>query len=470
MKMKEYGRPLLTLTVLFWIILFLINFGHSTGWPGVYSILIKKISTQSLSCFFLYSAIGSFVLNLFLMCFSDLLCSEKLIQISFAGFIAILLTNLAVLDAQAVFSPIQFKHLLIFLAVLIISIPSVFIIQTWNLINKTFTPKSAADIYPLLTTAPLIGNISGGLVANRLPKFFETHSLIVIWGLCILTSIIITAVLTKLLRKHGNAHLQKKERISSQALSANFKEGFIHYKSSPFTQNLSIIFMLFWSVCTIIDFCYAKTLDKTYATSEEMASFYGGYTTVANITALIIQTFLGSRLLKITGVRGGFLFLPCSQIICFIVILLSPGLIPIVAAMFMQTLIGMSIQSNSVQVSFNVFARNIRSKIRVLLEGVVNPFGGVIASATIIIISKIQTKDSVTVERILPYIGILFSGIWLLSAIKIYKSYIKEAETTAECDNPQDKKDALEALRIEASAVAFWKNLKSSKKTKKNNG
>lgn len=52
MKIKEYGRPLLILTVLFWVILFLINFGHGAGWSGVYSILIKKISTQSLSWFF----------------------------------------------------------------------------------------------------------------------------------------------------------------------------------------------------------------------------------------------------------------------------------------------------------------------------------------------------------------------------------------------------------------------------------
>ena len=240
-------------------------------------------------------------------------------------------------------------------------------------------------------------------------------------------------------------------------------------KSSSFALNLSLIFMSFWLVCTIIDFCYAKTLDKTYTTSEEMASFYGGYTTVANVTALLIQTFLGSKLLKITGVRSGFLFLPCSQIICFVVILFSPGLLPIVAAMFMQTLIGMSIQSNSVQVSFNIFARAVRGKIRTLLEGVINPLGGVIGSVAIIIIGKLQTNDSVSVERILPYVGILFSGIWLLAAVKIHKSYLREAEKTASNNDDQDQKDAGEALQIEQSAADFWKNLKRKILKTKNN-
>lgn len=161
------------------------------------------------------------------MCFADLLSSEKLVQISFAGFIAILAADLAVLDAQNAFSPEQFKYLLIFLAVLIISVPSVFIIQTWNLINKTFTPKSAADIYPLLTTAPLIGSISGGFTAHRLPKYFQTESLVVTWGICILAAIVITAVLTRLLRKYEISRIQKKEKSARKLWPPISKKDFI---------------------------------------------------------------------------------------------------------------------------------------------------------------------------------------------------------------------------------------------------
>ena len=36
-------KKLRFLTVLFWMLLFLINFGHAAGWSGVYSLLIKEI-------------------------------------------------------------------------------------------------------------------------------------------------------------------------------------------------------------------------------------------------------------------------------------------------------------------------------------------------------------------------------------------------------------------------------------------
>lgn len=451
--MENEKRRIFFLTLLFWAVLFLINFGHGAGWSGVYSILIKKIGSDTLSYFFLFSALGGFVLNLGLMFFADLLSSERLVQTSFASFILVLVADLFVLGAEGSFSAPMFKGLLIFLAVLIIALPSVFIIQTWNLINKTFSPKSAANVYPILSTAPLIGSIMGGLAANRLPKYFPTEILVSTWAVCIGMAIIATFVLNKLI---GKIKEPRREKINRQDLTDNFKEGFRHFRISSFALNLSIVFMSFWLVTTIIDFCYAKTLTKTYTTSEEMASFYGGYTIVANITALIIQTFLGARLLKKTGIRNGFLFLPTSQILCFILMIFSPGLIPVVTTMFMQTLIGMSVQSNSVQVSFNIFASSVRGKIRTLLEGVINPLGGVIGSLTIIAIDFLQTDTSLPIERILPFFGIFFSGIWLFATCRIKHSYLKEIKWTFSHGNDQDKKDAREALNIEQESRRFW--------------
>ena len=76
--------------VFFWLVLFLINFGHSAGWAGVYAVLIEKIGAKSLTDFFLYSALGGFALNMGLMFFADVLSSEKLVQFSFVSFIAVL--------------------------------------------------------------------------------------------------------------------------------------------------------------------------------------------------------------------------------------------------------------------------------------------------------------------------------------------------------------------------------------------
>ena len=84
--------------------------------------------------------------------------------------------------------------------------------------------------------------------------------------------------------------------------------------------------MSFWLVCTIVDFCYARALEKVYPTSEEMASFYGKYTTIVNLSALFVQLFLGAKLVKLIGVKDGFMFLPASQILGFVLLAFTPGL------------------------------------------------------------------------------------------------------------------------------------------------
>lgn len=163
-------KKMLFSVALFWTVLFLINFGHSAGWAGVYSVLIEKIGANALTDFFLYSALGGFALNMGLMFFADVLSSEKLVQFSFVSFIAVLGADLFLLAAEESFDADVFKGLLIFLAVLIIAVPSVYIIQTWNLINKTFTPKSGATVYPILATAPIIGNMTAAAPRISFPN------------------------------------------------------------------------------------------------------------------------------------------------------------------------------------------------------------------------------------------------------------------------------------------------------------
>ena len=439
-------KKFLLSVVLFWSVLFLINFGHSAGWAGVYAVLIEKIGMQKLTHFFLYSALAGFALNLGLMFFADVLSNEKLVQISFVSFLAVLGGDLWLLRAESAFSPDTFKTLLILPAVLIIAVPSVYIIQTWNLINKTFSPKSGVNVYPFLATAPLVGNMAGGGAAHFIPKHFRTEMLIWSWGVCILLAIAVTFVLNRAVERLNENSPKKPNKTE---LIENFKDGFRHYKKSAFARDLSVVFMSFWLVCTIVDFCYAGTLKQTYTTSEEMASFYGGYTGAVNFSALFVQLFLGAKILKKIGVRNGFLFLPASQITGFVLLMFSPGLAPIVAMMFMQTLIGMSVQANAVSVSFNVFAADVRGKIRTLLEGVINPLGGVVGSLTIMTVARF---DPAAALRTLPYAGAVFAGIWLFFTLRIRRSYLTEIRITAQSENPQDKKDAAEAAEIEQNA------------------
>ncbi|MCQ2965127.1 MAG: hypothetical protein MJ250_00105 [Alphaproteobacteria bacterium] len=424
--------------VIFWLILFFINFGYASGWAGVYSILIKKIGTENLPHFFLYSALAGFVLNIVMLFYSNILKSTKLLSFSFLATICVLCTYITIYK-DLLRIPLSFyKSSLIFSAVLISAIPSVYLIQLWNLINKTFTTNQGISVYPILSSAPLVGSMIGGIIAQNLPRYFEVDILIIIWISCLTLCAIANCINKK--------NFSQTEQIKIDVLN-NFVEGILFYKKSAFAKDLSIVFMLFWFVCTLIDFCYAQILDISFSTPEKIASFYGIYTFISNCLALIIQLFLGALIIKKIGIKIGFIFLPISQILGFISLIFIPGLISVVIMMSMQTLIGMTIQSNSVSVSFNIFPEKMRGKIRTILEGIINPLGGVLASELLIFFKIFLGTKQLTYW--VPYIGMFFVLIWLFTTFHIQKTFIIEAVKSKQSSLKNDVENAQQALLIE---------------------
>lgn len=424
--------------IVFWLILFFINIGYASGWAGVYSILIKKIGAESLPHFFLYSALAGFTLNIIMLFYSDFFKSTKLLSYSFLSTIFFLCLYLITYRYLFHLKFSFYKNSLIFSAILISAIPSIYLIQIWNLINKTFSTNQGISIYPILSSAPLIGSMIGGIIAQNIPKHFEVTILITIWIFCLLLCILANFIVNK--------NTFEPEYNKTKFLD-NFVEGFNFYKKSAFAKDLSIIFMLFWFVCTLIDFCYAKILDLSFNTPEKIASFYGIYTFISNCLALIIQLFLGALIVKKIGIRAGFIFLPISQALGFISLIFIPGLISVVLMMAMQTLIGMTIQSNSVSVSFNIFPEKVRGKIRTILEGIINPLGGVLASELLIILKIFLGTEQLT--RLVPYVGLFFALIWLFTAYHIQKTFIIEALKSEKSSLKNDVENAKQALIIE---------------------
>lgn len=423
---------------LFWLILFFINIGYASGWAGVYSILIKKIGTENLPNFFLYSALAGFFLNILMLFYSDTLKSTKLLSFSFLSVILVLSTYFTTYKYIPNTTSTFYKNVLIFSAVLISAIPSIYLIQLWNLINKNFSTNQGVSAYPILSSAPLIGSMFGGIVAQKIPHHFNVDTLIMIWISCLTFCIFINIITKK------NISEIEYKRIN---YLDNFIEGISFYRKSFFAKDLSIIFMLFWFVCTLIDFCYAKILDSSFNTPEKIASFYGIYTFISNCLALIIQLFLGAIIIKKIGIRIGFIFLPISQALGFISLIFIPGLFSVVLMMSMQTLIGMTIQSNSVSVSFNIFSEKTRGKIRTILEGIINPLGGVLASELLIILKSFMGIKQLTYW--VPYIGLLFAIIWLLTAFHIQKTFITEVKKSGNSSLEHDIENANQALQIE---------------------
>ena len=76
--------------VLFFGILLLFQVGYIAGWAGVYSFLISKTDANNLPYYFIFSALGSFFINIISAFFSDIFKKQNIIRVSQVVFSLIL--------------------------------------------------------------------------------------------------------------------------------------------------------------------------------------------------------------------------------------------------------------------------------------------------------------------------------------------------------------------------------------------
>ncbi|MBD5398095.1 hypothetical protein HDR60_01135 [bacterium] len=433
-----------TKNIIFFAILLLLQLGYTAGWAGVYSFLIAKSDANTLPYYFIFSALGSFFINIISAFFSDIFKKQTIIKFSQIIFIIFLIIEILVIENHNMFNKTTLFSTLLILSIIIVSIPSIFSIQLWALINENVEPSKASKIYPVLCSANIIASISGGMIANIIPKYFSNIYLIAIW----IITIVISYILISLIKNNYDDEVGKKQL---KTLINNFKDGAKHYFASSFLKYLSIVFISFWLVNTLTYFYYSQFLVIRYDNPEKIASFIGLFTMIIQFSALAMQFVISPIVIKKIGIINGLFYLPVSQVIGLSLIIIYPQFWAIILTEFLQDFIGMSIQANSINMSFNIISSKVRAKIRTLLEGVINPLGGVLAGISILIIQK-TLPQSEFINYHIPLFGLIFAILWTLSVVKLKKHYIKEIKKSFKINKNNDRIFLKEFLTIEKNA------------------
>ncbi len=168
-------------------------------------------------------------------------------------------------------------------------------------------------------------------------------------------------------------------------------------------------------MASLKEFQFDKMLNQHLTTEGDLNKFYGIFTIVLRASVIIIQIFLTGRIIRFTGAGYGLCILPAAMFICLASIVISSSFYCLVIMRFIWDLAGMTVQITAFQLSFNAVSGPYRGRARGILEGLINPVGGILGGFFIIFINGIfySNDDTVTSRRIilrLWHLSFLFSG------------------------------------------------------------
>ncbi|MBI2634674.1 hypothetical protein HYW82_03345, partial [Candidatus Peregrinibacteria bacterium] len=366
-----------------WTINFFYRIGFVLGWTVIVAMFVSRYGIASLPLLFILNAgfavIGSVLYSSILEKFGK---EQIMIATIFAAG-GLLFGAMKILPYSEVF----------FFALVIVAI-SVFLAQFKinfiSYVEEMFNPLQSARTFPLIEASETIGGIGAGLVITLFSAGLPIVSLIYLW-------IALLFFIVPLLLFHGvpikEEHLSNDKKIG---FVSKLKEAFSKAHERSYIKGLFYIVFLQWILFNLLEFQYTSAVFDNLShvvrdtgSGFEHALFHdlGTLSVLFSCSALLIQLFLGSRLIGSLGIFGSMLLHPIVTLLSMIGL---TGKFTFLTAILAKNnfTITTVVHTNAYHSAYYAVDEKARSYVRELLEGIVRPVGAIIGTLILIILEK----------------------------------------------------------------------------------
>jgi AAA family ATP:ADP antiporter len=300
--------------------------------------------------------------------------------------------------------------------------------QFWSFAADIYPDEQGKRLFPFIGIGSSIGAVAGAWIADAL-FFLGPFRLMLLAAALLLLTLWLTLI-THGRERHRTAR-QSAERVdqafgSENGFSLVFKDRYL----------LLIAALLFVLNCVTKTGDYVfdrKLLDaarEASATHAQATLFVGQfkarYFEWTNGIGVVLQLFFVSRIVKYLGMRAAVLMIPLASLVGYGAALAFPALMVLFAARAAESGLDYSLSNTTRQALWLVTSRDAKYKAKQVIDAFVVRFGDA-ASAGLVWLG-VQEHFALT-----TFIGvnIVLSGLWLVVAALLGRSYAKRIPTQA---------------------------------------
>ncbi len=293
--------------------------------------------------------------------------------------------------------------------------------QFWLMANYVFNLREAKRLFPLLTSAGLLGGIMGGYFTRFLVKTIGgTENLAFV---CI-GMLVIAFILIGMAWKNRDDSLEtSRQGQSSKQATQSLRvlselSGLI--RGSRHLLFLVLIVALTYMVVQIADFQFIAFAAEEMTDKDELTGFLGFWLSNLSIFALLFQLLFSNAILNRLGVGGTILFLPVALLVTSFWVLLSYGLIPILAIKIGDGAFRHSINKVGMELMYLPVPSEVKKKTKAFIDMFVDRFARG-AAGLVLLIAYSWLGLSIAQLSLLTIALVL---IWIVLSIATEKEYV----------------------------------------------
>lgn len=436
-KSNEWSR-----IVLNWLIRFFYRYGFVISWTILVARFVSQYGIATLPYLFLlvafFAVFGTLLYSFFLQRFQK----DHLIIFN------VFLIGIMLFSALEVKSEVLFFGLLILLVAIFLNQMRI-AIEAYT--EGMFSPLESERTFPIIESADTIASICAGISIFALANVLDSRSFIYI----LFGAFFIIVPIVVLSDHYGNridciAKDFKRENVN--AFFWNFRDILKEKKDFAFLKGLILIVFLHWFLFNLLEFQYTKAVYQNVSdvvlqagSGFEHAFIHdlGILFVLFNFSALIIQFFLGGRIIAYLGVVGSMIL---HSIVTFLSFSMLAGSFNFTTAVLAKNNFTITnvLYLNAYHSAYYAFKDQDRAQFREFLEGLIRPLGAIIGTVCLIFFQTFfYDKNLVFVVNVLMF---------LVAGLLLYITYCQKKKYTQVATNhlisSSEKKLRLNAVDV----------------------
>ena len=258
----------------------------------------------------------------------------------------------------------------------------------WTVSGSAFDARQAKRLFPLLTSAAIVGSFFGTLVAGPVAGIISVESLIVVQaGLLVVAA----GLLARLPRPRARPVLS----VGRSSVVADLRAGFDTVIRSPLMRLVALAYVLLAVLLFSVSFPFMIAASRDFPDKVQLATALGLLSTAVTATSFVVSLTVANRLYARLGVSAGALALPLVYVAGFGAWLVQFSFASAAAFRFAQQVTQRGISNAAWSAFYNVVPSNRRAQVLAFNDGVPGQAGTVLSGVLLLLATNLSGMEPV---------------------------------------------------------------------------
>lgn len=304
----------------------------------------------------------------------------------FSSLIAVFI-GLLILERAAILFPFTLLYPVLWLTINGMSmILGTFV---WNLAGEVCDARQAKRLFPLFTSAGILGSVLGNAVTGGVARLLGTDNLLLLYAVLLGVSFFLT-------RTIASGYFQKTKTFKGKSnLLDDLRAGFDFVRVSPLMRLIAYSSILFSVLFFAVAFPFNKVVTASFTDEAGVAGFFGLFNSITTASTFLVSLFLASRIYTRLGIINGVFLMPLTYIFSFAVFAGFYNLNGASIARFAQLVILSGIAGTAWNALFNVVPSQKRGQVLAFNNGVPSQIGVALSGVLLIVGEQLLTAQQI---------------------------------------------------------------------------